>query len=151
MEQLKLQAVQPGQLDTLMELIEELAAYEKMSDMVVCTREDYFKAVFEEKSVCANLLLLGEEVVGYLLYFFNFSSFLGKKGLYVEDIYIRPQFRGRGLGTQVFAQLEELARERDCGRMEWTCLDWNAPSRAFYRDKLGADEMNEWILLRKVL
>ncbi|NCB09951.1 MAG: GNAT family N-acetyltransferase [Bacteroidia bacterium] len=151
-EKFVIKQVEPQDLKALFSLIYELAEYEKLTEFLTATEEDYKRELFEKKSVSALLFCdAAENPCGYALYYFNFSSFLGKQGLFLEDIYIRPSQRGKGLGAQVFAYLESIAREKGCGRMEWMCLDWNVNSLEFYRKKTGAEALKEWILHRKTL
>lgn len=129
-------------------LITELAEYEKMLDEMVATvallREHLFG---ENKFVEVVLGYYNGIPVGFALFFHNFSTFVGKPGLYLEDLYIKPEFRGKGFGKSLLAYLAKLAVERDCGRYEWTVLDWNEPSLKFYK-MLGAKVMDEWLIHR---
>ena len=128
--------------------IKELAEYEKMSDLVVATEEDIRRELFDKK--CAEVIFAldsnGEEV-GFALFFTTFSTFLGKSGIHLEDLYVLPSRRGEGFGKGLIIKLSEICRERNCGRLEWTCLDWNTPSLKFYKS-LGAEIMDDWVLLR---
>ena len=128
--------------------IKELAEYEKMSDDVVATVEDIRRELFDKNyaEVIFALDDSGEEV-GFALFFSTFSTFLGKSGIHLEDLYVLPSRRGEGFGKGLLMRLAELCRERGCGRLEWTCLNWNTPSLDFYRS-LGAEVMDEWSLLR---
>ncbi|MBR0087251.1 MAG: GNAT family N-acetyltransferase [Lachnospiraceae bacterium] len=127
--------------------IKELAAYEKMSDQVEATPEKLREWLFEKNA--AEVLFICEEKkeVGFALYFHNFSTFLGKAGIYLEDLYILPEYRGRGYGKAVLKKLAKTAVERGCGRLEWSCLDWNEPSIQFYLS-LGAVPMDDWTTYR---
>ena len=136
-----------GDAPLLMSLIEELAVYEKMTDMVTATAETLEASLFDRHEAEALLLTLDGEAVGYAIYCFNFSTFKGRAGLYLEDIYVRPQYRGRGFGTRTFEYLKDEARRRGCSRMEWVCLDWNGPSLEFYRG-MGAEALPQWVLHR---
>ena len=118
---------------------------------MTCTEEDYSRELFKKRSVYGLLLFYNGKAVGYVLYYFNFSSFLCKQGLFVEDIYIQPAMRGKGLGKAAFEYLEKAAKENNCGRMEWMCLDWNENSLWFYQNRVGGNVMEEWRLLRKNL
>jgi GNAT superfamily N-acetyltransferase len=123
--------------------IKELAVYEKMLDDVTATEQILRDSLFRRKSA---EVLIGEyegQPVCFALFFHNFSTFVGKPGLYLEDLYVRPEMRGRGIGRKVLSYLGKLAVERDCGRLEWACLDWNLPSIEFYK-KMGAIPMDEW-------
>lgn len=131
----------------IVHLIQELAAYEKLSHEAVMTPELIEKNVFDNGY--AHVLLAEEngQVVGFALYFFNFSTFLGKPGLYLEDLFIEPNHRGKGYGKKLLIELASIALEKDCGRMEWMVLDWNTPSIEFYKS-LGAIPMDEWTTYR---
>ncbi len=130
-----------------MALIQELADYENLSTEAVATEDLLTYWLFEQKKAEALILKLDVTVIGFALYFHNFSTFLGKAGLYLEDLYIKPDYRHMGYGKQVFKYLAKLALERGCGRMEWSVLDWNAPSIQFYQS-LGAKFMKEWTTYR---
>lgn len=127
--------------------IRELAAYEKMSDEVVATEELLREWIFEKKK--AEVLFAAEDgkEIGFALFFHNFSTFLGRAGIYLEDLYVMEEYRGRGYGKALLRKLAALALERGCGRLEWSCLDWNRPSIEFYRS-LGAVPMDEWTVYR---
>jgi len=125
----------------------ELAEYEKMLDQVSAEESDIAYAIFEEKSARAAIVEWEGKPVGHVIWFYNFSTFLCRKGLYVEDIYIVPGMRGRGFGRAVFKYLAKIAKEENCGRMEWACLSWNKPSIAFY-EGLGARMMDDWRVFR---
>lgn len=131
----------------VLELIKELADYEKMLDQVTATEEDVKKHVFETQHVHAILLYENHLVIGFALYYYNFSTFKGKPGLYLEDIFIRKQYRHQGYGKQVFKYLLNEAKANECGRMEWVCLDWNTPSIDFYVS-LGATPLKGWTTFR---
>ena len=103
--------------------------------------------MFEKQVAEALLLMVDNEAIGFALYFYNFSTFVGRAGLYLEDLFIRKEYRGRGYGKHTFIQLAGIAREKGCGRMEWTCLNWNKPSIEFYLS-LGAEPMDEWTVYR---
>jgi GNAT superfamily N-acetyltransferase len=128
----------------ILRLIEELAEYEKLSSEVVATEETLRKSLFGERRFAEALI--GEiegEPAGFALFFHSFSTFLGKPGIYLEDLYVRPQFRGSGFGRALLAYLARLAKERDCGRLEWSVLDWNEPAIKLYR-KIGAAPVSGW-------
>jgi len=135
-------------LDLILELIKELAVYEELGDSVVASREAIREALFAEKPSAE--VVIGElegEAAGFALFFHNYSTFLGRKGLYLEDLFVKPAARGRGLGKLLLKTLAQTALERGCARMEWFVLDWNAPSIAFYKS-LGASPMDEWTVFR---
>ena len=147
MKELMFQRVDEKDIETLLDFIKELAAYEKMSDQVVATQSLLQMWMFEKKAAEAFFLTLGEEKIGFILYFYNFSTFMGRAGLYLEDLYIRPEHRGHGYGKAAMAFLAQTAVKNGCGRMEWSCLDWNQPSIDFYK-ALGAKPMDEWTVYR---
>ena len=127
--------------------IRSLAKYEKMEDEVVATEELLREWLFEKKKAEVIFAMDGEEVVGFALFFHNFSTFLGRAGIYLEDLYILPEYRGRGYGKATLKKLAQTAVSRGCGRLEWWCLDWNRPSIDFYLS-LGAKPMDEWTVYR---
>ena len=130
------------------QLIGELAECERLADAAVATDDDLRAHLFGVQP--AAEVLIGEvdgEAAGFALFFHNFSTFLGKRGLYLEDLFVRPAFRGSGLGRHLMASLARIAVQRDCGRFEWSVLDWNAPAIGFYRT-LGAVGMDEWTVQR---
>jgi GNAT superfamily N-acetyltransferase len=131
----------------ILEFIKKLAAYEKCSDEVVADEATIYNSIFVEKA--AEVVFAEEDgiVIGFALFFHNFSTFVGRKGLYLEDLFIIPEKRGLGYGKAILKYLANIAVERHCGRMEWICLDWNAPSLAFYRS-IGAIPMDEWTVQR---
>lgn len=131
----------------ILEFIRALAAYEKMSDEVVATEELLREWIFEKKK--AEVLFACEDgkEVGFALFFHNFSTFLGRAGIYLEDLFVLPEYRGKGYGTGLLKKLAQIAVERGCGRLEWWCLDWNQPSIDLYRS-LGAEMMDEWTTYR---
>jgi len=132
----------------ILAFIRELAEYERLSDEVVATEEGLRAALFGTRP--AAEVVIGRcrgEPVGFALFFHNFSTFVGRPGMYLEDLYVRPSQRGRGFGEALLAHVARLACERGCGRMEWAVLDWNEPAAAFYR-KLGAVPMSDWTVYR---
>ena len=132
------------------QLIRELAEYERLTHEAVVTESELRETLFGPRP-WAEVLIgeAGAEVAGFALFFHNYSTFVGKPGLYVEDVFVRPQFRGRGLGTELFRRMARIAVDRGCGRMEWAVLDWNEPALNFYR-KIGAVPMNDWTVQRLV-
>ena len=118
-----------------------------MADQVVATEELLMEWLFEKNIARVLFAAEGEEEVGFALYFHNFSTFLGRAGIYLEDLYVKPEKRGRGYGKAILKKLAETAVERDCGRLEWSCLNWNRPSIDFYLS-LGAEPMEEWTVYR---
>jgi GNAT superfamily N-acetyltransferase len=127
--------------------IKELAEYEKMSDRVVADEALLREWIFEKKKAEVIFAIEDGKEVGFALFFHNFSTFLGRAGIYLEDLYVSPAYRGRGHGKALIGELARIAVERDCGRLEWSCLDWNTPSIDFYLS-LGAEQMNEWTVYR---
>ena len=131
----------------ILRFIRALAAYEKLSDQVVATEELLREWIFEKKKAEVLFPMEEGEEVGFALFFHNFSTFLGRAGLYLEDLYISPEYRGKGYGKATLQKLAQIAVERGCGRLEWSCLDWNQPSIDFYLS-LGAEPMEEWTVYR---
>ena len=138
---------QPKETGLVLEFIKKLAAYEKCSDEVVADEATLYQSLFVEKA--AEVVFAEEDgvIIGFALFFHNFSTFVGRKGLYLEDLFIIPEKRGLGYGKAILKYLADIAVERNCGRMEWICLDWNAPSLAFYRS-IGAFPLDEWTVQR---
>lgn len=131
----------------ILSFIKELAEYEKMLDCVVATEAMLEERLFDKGQAEVIFAMEEDKEVGFALFFHNFSTFLGKAGLYLEDLYVKPEYRGRGYGKGLLKKLAQIAKERDCGRMEWWCLDWNKPSIDFYKS-LGACPMDEWTTYR---
>ena len=137
----------PEDVSTILQFVKDLADYEKMRDEVVATEALLQEWIFEKQKA---EVLIGEfegEPVGFALFFHNFSTFLGRAGIYLEDLYIKPSARGKGYGKMMLCQLAKLAVERNCGRLEWWCLDWNSSSISFYLS-LGAEPMSDWTVYR---
>jgi GNAT superfamily N-acetyltransferase len=133
---------------TILNLIRELATYERAPDQVTATAEQLVDVLFGKKPAAEVLLAFErEEPVGFAVYFYNFSTWLGRPGLYLEDLFVRPEQRGKGFGRALLVELAKIARDRGCGRMEWAVLDWNEPAIEFYR-KLGSKPMDEWTVFR---
>ena len=138
----------PADLPAIVGMIRELAAFEKLEHLVVVTAESLRPHLFGERPVAEAVV--GEaqgQVVAFALFFTNFSTFLGRPGLYLEDLYVQPSQRGRGLGKALLKHLARLARDRGCGRFEWSVLDWNENAIRFY-EKMGATVMPEWRICR---
>ena len=131
----------------ILHFIKGLAEYEKMSDDVIATEELLKEWIFEKKKAEVIFALEGEKEVGFALFFHNFSTFLGRAGIYLEDLFVDPEYRGKGYGKGLLKQLARIAVERGCGRLEWSCLDWNKPSIDFYLS-LKAVPMDEWTVYR---
>src|SRR4051812_22873881 len=135
-------------LPVILELIRDLATYEREPDAVVATEAGLREVLFGPKPSAEVLLALENAApVGFAVFFHNFSTWLGRPGLYLEDLFVRPEKRGKGYGRGLLARLAQIAKERGCGRMEWAVLDWNEPALQFYR-KLGAAPMDEWTVFR---
>lgn len=147
MPKFTIRPAQPEETSLVLEFIKKLAAYEKCSDEVVADEATLYQSLFVEKS--AEVVFAEEDgvVIGFALFFHNFSTFVGRKGLYLEDLFIIPEKRGLGYGKAILKYLADIAVERNCGRMEWICLDWNTPSLAFYRS-IGAFPLEEWTVQR---
>lgn len=132
----------------ILELIRGLADYEKLSDQVTATEEKLRDTLFGARRGADVLLAYaGTACTGFALFFPNYSTFLAKPGIYLEDLYVKPEWRGKGIGRALLSRVAAIARERDCGRLEWEVLDWNEPSIAFYKS-LGAVPMDEWTKYR---
>lgn len=132
----------------ILNLIRELAEYEREPEAVVATEAGLREVLFGPKPSAEVLLALDEGApVGFAVYFYNFSTWLGRPGLYLEDLFVRPAARGKGYGRALLVELAKIARGRGCGRMEWAVLDWNDPAIQFYR-KLGAEPKSEWTVFR---
>ena len=131
----------------ILEFIRDLAIYEKMLDEVVATEELLNEWLFEKKIAEVIFVLEDDVEVGFALFFYNFSTFLGKAGIYLEDLFVKPEYRGKGYGKALIEKLAEITVERDCGRLEWCCLDWNQPSIDFYLS-LGAKPLDDWTTFR---
>jgi GNAT superfamily N-acetyltransferase len=131
----------------ILRMIRALAEYEELSDAVTTTEDQLRDTLFERRAAEVLLAYAGDEAAGFAVFFQNFSTFLGRPGIYLEDLFVRPEWRGRGLGTRLFARVAQLAVERDCGRMEWSVLDWNESAIGFYRN-LGAHPMDDWTVFR---
>lgn len=131
----------------LLNLIKEIAEYEKMSDEVIATEETLMESIFKNNRANALILEFDNKEIGYCIYFYNFSTFIGRNGLYIEDIFIRKEYRGKGFGSEIFKFLAKKAKDEGLKRMEWSCLNWNEPSIKFYKS-LGAIPMDEWTVYR---
>ena len=141
----------PGR-PAIFRLVSELAKYEKLEHEVISSSIDFQRTLQDPKSKVEVLLAFWSgEPVGFALFFENFSTFLGKPGLYLEDLFVLPEFRTRGIGTALMARLIEIAQERKYGRVEWAVLDWNQPAIKFYTEKIGASLMSSWRICRLVL
>ncbi len=148
LENFRVEKAQNQDIPTILNFIRELALYEKLSHEVVATEETLEQSLFGPKPVAYCLIgYFQEEPVAFAIYFYNFSTFLGCRGLYLEDLYVKPAMRGRGIGEKMLRFLAHIAVEEGCGRFEWSVLDWNESAIKFYR-KLGAEPMDEWTVFR---
>ena len=138
----------PGDEALILRFIRELADYEKMLDQVVATPELLREWIFEKGRAEVLFAENDGKTVGFALFFHNFSTFLGRAGIYLEDLFVLPEERGKGYGTALLRQLARIALERGCGRLEWWCLNWNTPSIDFYTKKMHAEPMSEWTVYR---
>jgi GNAT superfamily N-acetyltransferase len=140
----------PADVPQLLELIRGLAEYERLLHIVQCTEPQLHEALFGAEPCSEALLACSREggtAAGFALFFHNYSTFLGRRGLYLEDLYVRPEFRGRGCGKALLVRLARLACERGCGRFEWSVLDWNGSAQRFY-EGLGASVLPDWRIVR---
>ncbi|MGN0903300.1 MAG: GNAT family N-acetyltransferase [Succinivibrio sp.] len=131
----------------ILQFIKELAAYEKLEDEVVADEKTLELWLFDKKKAEVIFAVVGNEIAGFALFFHNFSTFLGRSGIYLEDLFVKKEFRGEGIGSAILKELARITIERGCGRLEWWCLDWNKPSIDFYLSK-GAQKMDEWTTYR---
>lgn len=131
----------------ILEFIKELADYEKMSDEVIADEATLEAWIFDKQKAEVIFAIEDGKEVGFALFFHNFSTFLGRAGIYLEDLYVKPAYRGKGCGKAILKRLAQIAVERGCGRLEWWCLDWNKPSIDFYLS-LGAEPMSDWTVYR---
>ncbi len=144
----KIRPATENDVSTIYSLIKELAEYERLSHEVIATEDDIRQSLFGGRPFAEVLIGEYEEIpISYALFFYNFSTFNGKPGIYLEDLYVKPQFRNNGFGRKMLAHIARLAKEHNCLRFEWSVLDWNEPAIRTY-DKLNAKPMKEWILYR---
>ncbi len=147
-EDLVLRAASVDDVPLLLELIRGLAVYEKLEHQVVATEQNLRDSLFGARPYAEALIAEWQGVAaGFALYFHNYSTFLGRPGLYLEDLFVKPDFRGKGIGRRLLSELAALAVARGCGRLEWSVLDWNAPALGFYRS-VGAVPQTDWIIHR---
>jgi GNAT superfamily N-acetyltransferase len=138
----------PEDVPVILQFVRELAQYERLEQEVIATEERMRHSLFGPRPYAEVLLaLVDAQPVGFAMFFHSFSTFLGLPGIYLEDLYVRPEARGHGVGRSLLARLAALTLERGCGRLEWSVLDWNAPSIGFYRS-LGAQAMDDWTIFR---
>ena len=148
MNELTFRMAVPGDEHTILDIILELARYEKLEHEVVATPELLREWLFEKEKAEVLLAEVDGIVVGSALFFYNFSTFLGRAGIYLEDLFVRPEYRGRGYGKALLQKLASITVERGCGRLEWSCLDWNQPSIDFYTKRMHAVPMDGWTVYR---
>jgi len=147
MKNLSIRTAGPEDTPIILGFIKELASYEKLENEVVATEDLLNESLFGKKPFAEVILAeINGKSVGFALFFLNFSTFLGQPGLYIEDLYVKPKFRSRGIGKELLKHCATLAKERNCGRMEWWVLKWN-PARKFYNN-IGAKAMDEWVVYR---
>jgi len=145
---LKIEPATERDLPAIVHLVRQLAVYEKLEHAMTASQDDFRQALFgTERNTYALMAFADDAVIGFALYFYTFSTFLGKRGIYLEDIYVEPEFRGRGIGSALLKRLAIIAKEQHCGRMEWSVLTWNQPSIDFYH-RLGAVTLDDWRIFR---
>ncbi len=145
---LRIEPAKEYDVPLILNLVKKLAAYERLLHEVVATEEDFRKALFGPTPVAEALLaFLGSQPVGFALYFSTFSTFVGRPGIYLEDIFVEPEHRGKGIGAALLTRIARIACDRNCGRLEWSVLTWNEPSIGFY-ERLGAQRMEDWRVFR---
>ena len=147
MEQIQFRYAEEKDAALILQFIKDLAKYENMLDEVVATEELLSEWIFKKEKAEVIFVLEENQEVGFALFFHNFSTFLGRAGIYLEDLYVKPEYRGKGYGKALLKKLAQIAVERGCGRLEWWCLDWNKPSIDFYLS-LGAEPMEDWTVYR---
>jgi len=151
MQRLENFQIRPARLQdvpVILQLIRDLATYERAPEEVTATEEQLVDVLFGERPAAEVLLALeGESAAGFAVFFHNFSTWLGRPGLYLEDLFVKPEKRGKGYGRALLVELAKIARNRGCGRMEWAVLNWNEPAIKFYR-ALGAKPLDEWTVFR---
>ena len=132
---------------TIFDLIKKLAVYEKLENDVITSEKELCENIFNKNFAKVLIAEEDEKPVGFALYFYNFSTFVGKPGIYLEDLFVEPEYRGKGYGKSLLIELAKIAEAENCGRLEWSVLDWNTPSIEFYKS-LGAKPMDEWTVFR---
>lgn len=134
-------------ISLILQFIKDLAAYEKMINEVVADEKTLEEWIFDKQKAEVIFAVVDDEEIGFALFFYNFSTFLGRAGIYLEDLFVKPEYRGKGYGKAILKKLAVIAVERGCGRLEWWCLDWNKPGIDFYLS-LGAEPMDDWTVYR---
>lgn len=147
MTQFRIRPAQESDATTILDLIKQLAEYEKMLHEVVATEEQIINHVFIKKYAEVIIAEENNKPIGFALFFHNFSTFVGKPGIYLEDLFVIPECRGKGYGKKLLIELAKIAKNRNCGRLEWSVLDWNTPAIDFYKS-LSAKPMDEWTVFR---
>ena len=147
MENIIIREAQRADIPLILDFIKKLAEYEKMLDQVVADSGILETWLFDKNIARVIFVMDGDKEVGFALFFHNFSTFLGRAGIYLEDLYVLPEYRGRGFGKALLKRLAKIAVDMGCGRLEWSCLDWNTPSIEFYRS-LGSVSMDDWTVYR---
>jgi GNAT superfamily N-acetyltransferase len=148
MHNIRIVPAQVSDVPVILGMIKALAEYEQLTHEVTATEQDLRQSLFGPRPAAEVVLAFnGEMPVGFALFFHNFSTFLGRQGLYLEDLFVVPEWRGRGVGKQLLAHVASIAESRQCGRLEWTVLDWNESAIAFYR-RMGAHVLDEWRICR---
>jgi GNAT superfamily N-acetyltransferase len=143
----KIRFANENDADLILDFIKQLAIYEKRLNQVIATKADIKEVLFKRKIAEAVIGEYKGEPVSFAIFLYNFSTFIGKPGIYIEDLYVNPEIRGKGIGTIMFAFLAKLAIDRKCGTLEWSVLNWNEPSIKFYK-KIGAEPKSEWTIYR---
>jgi GNAT superfamily N-acetyltransferase len=146
-EKILLRFAEEKDIPLVLEFIRGLAEYEQLLDKVSASEDGLRKYLFTEKKAEAVICEHEGRPAGFALFFHNFSTFLGRPGIYIEDLFVKPEFRGKGLGKTLLQFIARIARDRECGRLEWACLNWNEPSIAFYKSQ-GAQPLSEWTSYR---
>ena len=146
-EKLKIRFAKEEDTGILLDFIKRLAVYEKRPESVKATNDDIRRTIFEKKIAEAIIAEYERKPAGFAIFFYNFSTFIGKPGIYIEDLYVNEEARGKGIGKALFSFLADLAIQRDCAMLEWTVLKWNTPSIRFY-EKIGAKNKEEWFIYR---
>ena len=145
---LRIERATEQDIPAIVRLVRHLAEYEKLAHVMVSSEDDFRKALFgPQRNVEALMAFADDAPVGFALYFYNFSTFLGQRGIYLEDLFVEPEYRGQGIGKALLQRLAGIAKDEDCGRMEWSVLTWNQPSIDFYH-RLGAVTLEDWRTFR---
>jgi GNAT superfamily N-acetyltransferase len=148
MPDVHIRAATEADLPLILEFIRDLAVYEKLEHRVIATEEKLRRSLFGNPRFAEVVFAeVGGQPAGFALFFHNYSTFLAQPGIYLEDLFVKPEMRGRGIGKALLSHLARLAKERDCGRVEWAVLDWNKPSIDFYKG-IGAEHLNDWWIFR---